>query len=46
MSKNKLLKKQQREQRELRQARRVTGGIILALLLVMALGLLAYYLVS
>ena len=44
MSKNKSVKQQARQAREARQARRVVNGIFIALILLMVLSLVAYYL--
>lgn len=43
---NHLLKKKAREERERRQAAKVIKGIIIALFLIMALSLAAYYAVA
>ena len=45
MSKKRDLKKQARAIREARQANRVVNGIFIALILLMILALIAYYLV-
>ena len=44
MSKNKSVKQQARQAREARQARLVVNGIFIALILLMVLSLVAYYL--